>query len=87
MNRFTGRDLIVYIMENHLENVPVLNEEFFKGFKTVGAVAEYFNVGIATVEVWYNEGILDGFKINDKVYISPKSIDRLKQIRDVYGWR
>ena len=48
----TGRELIVYILENHLEDEPVFKDGRFVGFLTVGEVAEIMNVGPLTVRTW-----------------------------------
>ena len=45
----TGRELIVYILENHLEDEPVYKDGMFIGFLTVGEVAEQLDIGIQTV--------------------------------------
>lgn len=72
-----GRELIIYIMENGLEDVNVFDAEFFKAFPTVGDVAVTFNVGIATVEAWLDNGCLVGIEFEGVTYISPVSIDKL----------
>jgi hypothetical protein len=43
----TGRDLIVYILQNNLENEPVFKDGKFIGFMTEGEAAEKFDVGVA----------------------------------------
>lgn len=65
----TGRELIMYIMENHLEDRPVFEDGKFVGFITVDEVAAKFEVGSATVNSWIILGILNGIKVGDTVYI------------------
>ncbi len=68
----TGRDLIVYILANNLENEPVFKDGRFIGFITAGEVAEKMNVGIATIWAWVAQGRLEGvyFKtLKDDIYI------------------
>lgn len=65
----TGRDLIIYILENGLENEPVLNNGKILGFKSAGEVAEKLNVGVATIYTWISIGWLDGVIIGDTVFI------------------
>ena len=65
----TGRELIVYILENGLENEPVIKDGKFIGFKTVSEVAVSMNVGVATVETLLSMGRLRGESINSGIYI------------------
>ena len=65
----TGRDLIIYILENHLENEPIYKDGSFIGFMTEADAAIKFGVGIATVKACVSEGILDGVYIGNKLYI------------------
>ena len=65
----TGRDLIIYILENHLED-----EEFFKDSKIPGLLtyeeaAVKFGVGIETIAIWVSFGYLKSFKIYGRSYI------------------
>lgn len=48
----TGRDLIVYILQNGLENEEIFKDGKFIGLKTVCEVAEELNVGVETVRAW-----------------------------------
>lgn len=63
----TGRDLIVYILEHHLEDEPVFKDGRFIGFLTVGEVAEVLDVGVSTVRTLATldriEYIIDGGRI------------------------
>lgn len=68
----TGRDLIVYILSNHLEDEPVFKDGKFIGYLTAAEAAEKMNVGEATVWAWVMQGRLDGtyFKtLQDNLYI------------------
>ena len=65
----TGRDFIVYILTNNLENCPVFDEGMFLGFLTVEQVATKMQVGTATVEAWIGLGMLDHIKIGEVIYI------------------
>lgn len=65
----TGRELILYILENGLEDEPVFSNDRFVGFITAGEAAAKMNVGIATILVWLNRGELDGIRIRDRIYI------------------
>ena len=65
----TGKDLIIYILQNNLENEPVFQRGKFIGFVTAGEVAEKLNVGVATVYVWVYQKRLDGILIGGTLYI------------------
>lgn len=69
----TGRELISYILANHLENEPVYENGKLLGFMTADEAAVKFNVGTATVRVWVNEGNLYGININGVLYIPANS--------------
>lgn len=65
----TGKDLIIYILTNNLENESVFKDGKFIGFLTVNEVAEKMNVGIATVYAWIFQKQIDAVKIYDMYYI------------------
>lgn len=65
----TGRELIVYIMENGLENEPVFKNGTFVGFMTVTQAAEKMDVGLATIFAWHTMGKLDGMLLRGGIYI------------------
>lgn len=48
----TGRDLIIYILQNNLEDEPVFKDGKLLGFKTINEVAVENCVGCETVKVW-----------------------------------
>jgi hypothetical protein len=70
----TGRDLILYIVSNGLEDEPVFNKDKFIGFITAGEAAAKMHVGIPTICVWLSQGKLDGARIGDKIYIAANSV-------------
>ena len=57
----TGRDLIVYILSNGLENNPVFKDGKFIGFISAGEAAAKLNVGVATICALVAQGKLEGF--------------------------
>lgn len=71
----TGRDLILYILQNGLENEPVFEDGKFLGFMSVMEAAIKFDVGVATINVWYHSGMLPGIRIGDSIYI-PANAER-----------
>lgn len=64
----TGKDVILYILQNNLENEEVLNPG--TSILVIGEVdlAAYNEVGIATVHTWFDQGDFEGFKIGDVVF-------------------
>ena len=65
----TGRDLIIYILANKLEDEPIYNDGKILGLMTAGEAAEKMNVGIATIHAWIHQGWLNCVVIGGKVYI------------------
>lgn len=66
----TGRDLIIYIMQNGLEDKPVFENGSLLGFMTDRQFAEKMSVGVATVEVWIDRGYLsDVIRVGDMTFI------------------
>lgn len=74
----TGRDLIMYILQNNLENEVVIKDGIFIWLMTEEEAAVKFNVGIAQVKAWYMCGMLKGTKIGDQLYFLRTSIDPRK---------
>lgn len=66
----TGRDLILYILKNKLEDEPIFKDDKFVGFASELEMAAEMNVGVETVRALYERGLLDGIRIGDTVYIS-----------------
>ena len=75
----TGRQLIMYILQHDLEDKDVIQDGVFVGFMTRIEAAEKFDVGIATIQAWLNEGWLDGYRL-DEVVIIPKNANKPKQL-------
>lgn len=70
----TGKELILYILENNLQDELIYDNsrvgEELLGFITLTAAAAKFNVGIATMQAWYELGYIKGFKIGGILFIS-----------------
>lgn len=65
----TGRDLIIYILANGLEDEPVFKDGKFIGFITTGEAAVKCNVGIATIHAWIKQKKIEGILVNEGLYI------------------
>ena len=64
----TGKELVLYILQNDLENEIVIKDGIFIWLMDEGETAARFNVGISTVRAWYICGMLSGTKIGDRLY-------------------
>lgn len=69
----TGKELILYILQNNLEDTIVLNGGVFIGFMTEEEAAVKFEVGVATIRAWYYCNWIKGTQIGDSLYF-PKDI-------------
>lgn len=65
----TGRDLIVYILNNHLEDSEVNRDGRLLDFLTVEEAAAKYNVTATTIEIWLKLGTLRHVKLSDNVYM------------------
>lgn len=77
----TGRDLIMYILSNGLENEPIFKNGRFIGFLTVNEAAVKFDVGVQTIRHWVEFGYLEGVKISNDLYI-PSNAEVKERKRD-----
>lgn len=66
----TGRDLIIYILSNGLEDEPVCKDQKFIGFITISEAAEKMGVGVNTIYVWIAERQIDYIDIGHTYLIS-----------------
>jgi hypothetical protein len=64
----TGKELILYILQNDLENEVVIDNGIFIGFMTEEEAAVKFGVGVATVRAWYACKMLKGVKTGERIY-------------------
>lgn len=65
----TGRELILYILANGLEDEPVYKDGKLLGFVTSGEAASKMDVGVATICAWIHQGLLDCVVIGNSIYI------------------
>ena len=71
----TGRELIVYILENGLEDEPIYEDGRLLGFMTAAEAAVKMEVGVATIWVWVAQGKLFGLLLGGTMYI-PANAER-----------
>ena len=65
----TGRDLIIHILKNNLEDEPIFENGNLIGFMNSDEAALKFNVGSATIEIWCKMDIIPNIMIGDTFYI------------------
>ena len=71
----TGKELIIYILQNNLEDEIVIKDGIFVWLMNEEEAAAKFNVGVATVKAWYACGMLNGTKIGDHLYFLRNASD------------
>lgn len=72
----TGRELVNFIMDNHLEDEQVFDRAgHLIGFINEDDAAIKFGVGPSTIKAWVNMGVMEGFNVNGLVYIPASTED------------
>lgn len=66
---FTGRDLIIYILANNLEDAPIYKNGRLLGFITIHEAAAKMNVGVNTVFAWLQRSQIEGVVIGGEIFI------------------
>lgn len=82
----TGKELILYILQNNLENTVVLEDGFFVGFMTAEEAAVKFNVGVETIRAWYHCKWIKGTQIGDSLYFRKDIADPRVTIKIGMGY-
>lgn len=65
----TGRELVLYIVSNKLEDEPVFKDDTFVGFIPVSEAAKRLNVDIPTISALITLGQLDCIVVGGLVFI------------------
>lgn len=71
----TGRELIIYILENGLEDEQVFENGRFVGFLSLTQAAQKLGYGIETVKAMVDLGLIEN--VHDGDMIPEKSIRKL----------
>lgn len=75
----TGRELIVYILEHNLEDEDIFKDGKLVGYITADEVAKDFDVGMETVKVWIDQGMIEGvIKLNSRFLIPENWLEQSK---------
>lgn len=70
----TGKDLIIYILQNNLENASAI-EIINKVLLTEDQIAAKFGVGIETIRAWQSLKVIDGICLRGKMYYYNDTLD------------
>lgn len=82
----TGRELIMYILENHLEDEPVFQNGTFIGYVSDAKFAEMLGVGVATVHTWILLGrVKDAIMIGDAMFVPTIYVDEICKRKENQG--
>lgn len=74
-----GKDLIIYILNNGLENSDVV-DILKKALLTEKQIAAKFCVGVDTIRAWQSLHFIDGFMIGNSVYYYVDTKDPRKKV-------
>ena len=78
----TGKELILYILQNNLENEVVIKDGVFVWLMNEEEAAAKFGVGVATIKAWYICGMLSGTKIGDHLYFLRNANDPRRELKN-----
>lgn len=70
----TGRELIIFILENNLENVSIFDGDTLPGLMTLDEAAVKWHSGRNTLKALFEMGKIPGVIIDEKIYIH-KSVE------------
>ena len=73
----TGRELIIYILSNNLEDEQVIKDGRIVGFVSAESAAVNIGAGIATIKALITIGDLEGYQIGDSFFL-PKDVKIFK---------
>lgn len=65
----TGRELIIFILNHHLEDAVLFEDGKIPGYLTVEEAAIKIGTGVETAKALYKRGALKGFILGDVIYI------------------
>lgn len=82
MKGMTGRDLMIYILANGLEDEPLFKNGRLLGFLTESEAAAKFGVGRATIQIWIEREQLDAVKLGGMWYIPQNATNPLERNND-----
>ena len=66
----TGRELIIFILDHHMEDCKIFENGSVIGFITAKEAAINFDVGVETIIAWIGEEKIIGVQIADQYLVS-----------------
>ena len=66
----TGRDMIVFILDHHLEGYKIFDNGSILGFITAKEAAVKFGVGVETIIAWIGKEKIIGVQVGDQYLVS-----------------
>lgn len=78
----TGRELIMWILENHLEDKVLFDDGEVYGFTSIKKAAAELEVGEATVKTWMAMNEIAPCIIGGTVYISIQDMLTLREKKE-----
>lgn len=77
----TGRELIIYILENNLEDEVLITKDRISSllFMTDKEAAVKFGVGVETVQLWHKLGMLESTHAGETLLILGNSKNPRKE--------
>lgn len=70
----TGRELIIYILENGLEDEPIITDGKIVGFISVYEAAAKLNVGVASIKLLMQQGKLKYIQIGGEYFVYANNV-------------
>ena len=82
----TGRDMIIFILNHHLEDYKIFDNGSVIGFITAKEAAVKFGVGVETIIAWIGKEKIMGVQIGDQWLVSafaedPRIYERLYEMK------
>ena len=77
----TGRDVILYILENHLEDELFFNNDSVIGLFNIYQAAVRMNVGPETIKTWFELKVVPKIQIGQTSFITVKDLEELEKRR------
>lgn len=65
----TGRELIIYILKNNLEDAPIYTDGRLLNLMSLAEAACKYGVGSETVKCWVQKGLLESIEIAGYLYV------------------
>lgn len=80
----TGKELIIYILKNNLENEDIFKDGVPIGFMSVSEAALKFKVTASTISLWYGMGMINGVDIGGTLYIPVDAVKKVLNQNEYY---